>query len=155
MQKVQLIEHQSLSGEVQEHMFQCIFLVQQTQKRARLLVSACSPIAYMYISMDKESVDIVCFPFVSPRLLRNASAVDDLLRFGNGDLSLLFGAISSPCPRYNKIWRKTAADCLVTICRCVCGCGCGGVCGGVCVWGGWVWVWVCCVGVFVCECVCV
>ena len=49
------------------------------------------------------------------RLMRNLSAVEDLLRFG--DLSLLFGAISSPCPPYNKIWRKTAADCLMVICR--------------------------------------
>ena len=49
------------------------------------------------------------------RLMRNLSAVEDLLRFG--DLSLLFGAISSPCPQYNKIWRKSAADCLLVICR--------------------------------------
>ena len=49
------------------------------------------------------------------RLMRNLSAVEDLLRFG--DLSLLFGAISSPCPSYNKIWRKSAADCLMVICR--------------------------------------
>ena len=49
------------------------------------------------------------------RLMRNLSAVEDLLRFG--DLSLLFGAISSPCPQYNKIWRKSAADCLRVICR--------------------------------------
>jgi len=49
------------------------------------------------------------------RLMRNLSAVEHLLRFG--DLSLLFGAISSPCPSYNKIWRKLAADCLMVICR--------------------------------------
>ncbi len=49
------------------------------------------------------------------RLLRNTAAVEDLLRFG--DLALLFGAISSPCPKHNKIWRKAAANCLMTICR--------------------------------------
>ena len=50
-------------------------------------------------------------------VMRNLSAVENLLRFG--DLSLLFGAISSPCPSYNKIWRKSAADCLRVICRSV------------------------------------
>ena len=55
------------------------------------------------------------------RLMRHSSAVQDLLRFD--DLPLLFGAISSPCPSYNKMWRKTAADCLMAICRqvvCLC-----------------------------------
>lgn len=49
------------------------------------------------------------------RLMRHSPAVEDLLRFG--DLSLLFGAISSPCPPYNRMWRKAAADCLMAICR--------------------------------------
>ena len=48
-------------------------------------------------------------------LLRHHVGVEDLLR--NGDLSLLFGAVSTPCQSYNKMWRKSAADCLITICR--------------------------------------
>ena len=52
------------------------------------------------------------------RLARHMSAVTDLTQ--QGDLSLLFGAISRPCPGYNKMWRKTAADCLIAICRLVC-----------------------------------
>lgn len=50
------------------------------------------------------------------RLVRHMSAVSDLIQ--HGDLSLLFGAVSRPCPAYNKMWRKAAADCLITICRC-------------------------------------
>lgn len=49
------------------------------------------------------------------RLLRYNSAVVDLMVFD--DLSLLFGAISSPCPIHNKLWRKTASETLMTICR--------------------------------------
>ena len=49
------------------------------------------------------------------QLCRHTSAVECLLRLN--DLSLLFGAISSPCPPYNKIWRKAAADCLLAIFR--------------------------------------
>ena len=49
------------------------------------------------------------------RLLRYNSACQDLMEFD--DLSLLFGAISSPCPVHNKIWRKTASETLMTICR--------------------------------------
>ena len=48
-------------------------------------------------------------------LCRHSSAVECLLRFN--DLSLLFGAISSPCPPHNKIWRKAAAECLLAIFR--------------------------------------
>ena len=53
-------------------------------------------------------------------LCRHSSAVECLLRLN--DLPLLFGAISSPCPPYNKMWRKAAADCLLAIFRysCVC-----------------------------------
>lgn len=49
------------------------------------------------------------------RLVRHMSAVNDLVQ--SGHLSLLFGAISRPCPVYNKMWRKAAADCLIAICR--------------------------------------
>ena len=96
----------------------------------------------------------VVYVFSCPRLLRNASAVDNLLRFGSGDLSLLFGAISSPCPQYNKIWRKTAGDCLVTICRCVCVCARVSMCVRVCMC---VCLCVCvCAGLCICAlCVCV
>ncbi|XP_064387373.1 WD repeat and FYVE domain-containing protein 3-like isoform X1 [Halichondria panicea] len=48
-------------------------------------------------------------------LLRNPPAVEDLVRCS--DVSLLFGVISLPCPAHNKMWRKTAAECLITICR--------------------------------------
>ena len=103
------------------------------------------------------------------KLLRHVAAVENLLHFG--DLALLFGAISSPCPPYNKIWRKAAANCLMTICRyvhvcthvrvcmyvCVSmyGCGCGCV-WHVCSTRVWVWVRVACVQhtcVHVCVCV--
>ena len=53
--------------------------------------------------------------FVIFRLLRYNQAVDDLLKFD--DLSLLFSAISSPCPTHNKIWRKASAETLMTICK--------------------------------------
>lgn len=49
------------------------------------------------------------------RLLRYNSACQDLMEFD--DLSLLFGAISSPCPAHNKIWRKAASETLMAICR--------------------------------------
>ena len=49
------------------------------------------------------------------RLLRHGQAVVALWKFE--DLSLLFGAISSPCAVHNKIWRKAAAEALTTICR--------------------------------------
>ena len=52
---------------------------------------------------------------VLDRLVRHMSAVSDLIV--HGDLSLLFGAVSRPCPTYNKMWKKTAADCLIAICR--------------------------------------
>ena len=52
---------------------------------------------------------------VLDRLVRHMSAVSDLIL--HGDLSLLFGAVSRPCPAYNKMWRKAAADCLIAICR--------------------------------------
>ena len=55
------------------------------------------------------------FRGVLSNLLRNPTAVLELLK--GGELSLLFGAISSPCPPYNKLWRKAATDCLITICR--------------------------------------
>ncbi len=48
-------------------------------------------------------------------LLRNPPAVEDLVRCS--DVSLLFGMVSLPCPAHNKMWRKTAAECLITICR--------------------------------------
>ena len=48
-------------------------------------------------------------------LFRHKSAVDDLLHYG--DLSLLFGAISSPCAPYNKIWRKASTEVLLSIFR--------------------------------------
>ncbi len=48
-------------------------------------------------------------------LLRNPPAVEDLVRCS--DVSLLFGVVSLPCPAHNKMWRKTAAECLITICR--------------------------------------
>lgn len=51
----------------------------------------------------------------SLRLLRHNQAVVGLLKFE--DLSLLFGAISSPCTVHNKIWRKAAAETLMTICK--------------------------------------
>ena len=52
------------------------------------------------------------------RLVRHMSAVNDLVQ--QGDLSLLFGAISRPCPSHNKMWKKAAADCLIAVCRYEC-----------------------------------
>jgi hypothetical protein len=49
------------------------------------------------------------------RILRIPSAVKNVQREGN--LSLLFGAISTSCPQYNKMWRKCAARSLITVCR--------------------------------------
>ena len=49
------------------------------------------------------------------RLCGHKSAVEELAR--KDDLTLLFSAISSVCPKHNVIWRKTSGDVLLTISR--------------------------------------
>ena len=49
------------------------------------------------------------------RLCGHKSAVEELAR--KDDLTLLFSAISSVCPKHNMIWRKTSGDVLLTISR--------------------------------------
>ena len=55
------------------------------------------------------------FKKVLNKLLRFTCAVRSLLK--NEMLTLLFGAVSSPCAYYNKIWQKCAAHTLIAICR--------------------------------------
>lgn len=47
------------------------------------------------------------------RLCGYVPAVEELAR--KDDLTLLFSAVSSVCPHHNIMWRKTAADILLTI----------------------------------------
>ncbi len=49
------------------------------------------------------------------RLCSHVPAVEELAR--KDDLTLLFSAVTSVCPRHNLMWRKTAADILLTISR--------------------------------------
>ena len=49
------------------------------------------------------------------RLCVHKGAVEELAR--KDDLTLLFSAITSVCPRHNMIWRKTSGDVLLTISR--------------------------------------
>ncbi len=49
------------------------------------------------------------------RLCTHVPAVEELAR--KDDLSLLFSAITSTCPSQNIVWRRMAADILLTISR--------------------------------------
>ena len=49
------------------------------------------------------------------RLCAHVPAVEELAR--KDDLTLLFSAVTSSCPEHNLMWRKTAADILLTISR--------------------------------------
>ena len=49
------------------------------------------------------------------RLCSYVPAVEELAR--KDDLNLLFSAVTSACPKANIMWRKTAADILLTISR--------------------------------------
>ena len=49
------------------------------------------------------------------RVCNHATPAEELAR--SDDLQLLFSAISSPCPAYNNMWRKSAAEVLMTLSR--------------------------------------
>ncbi len=49
------------------------------------------------------------------RLCGHVPAVEELAR--KDDLTLLFSAVTSSCPKHNIVWRKTAADILLTVSR--------------------------------------
>lgn len=49
------------------------------------------------------------------RLCSHTSPAEELSR--KDDLTLLFSAITSWCPQYNVLWRKSAAEVLMTISR--------------------------------------
>lgn len=49
------------------------------------------------------------------KLCTHQPAVEELAR--KDDLTLLFSAVTSECPSHNVMWRKTAADILLTISR--------------------------------------
>lgn len=49
------------------------------------------------------------------RLCNHASPAEELAR--KDDLSLLFSAITSWCPRHNIMWRQSAGEVLVTLSR--------------------------------------
>ncbi len=52
---------------------------------------------------------------VLSKLCTYQPAVEELAR--KDDLTLLFSAVTSDCPSHNVMWRKTAADILLTISR--------------------------------------
>ena len=62
----------------------------------------------------EDDINCSC-PQVLLRLCGHKSAVEELAR--KDDLTLLFSAISSVCPKHNVIWRKTSGDVLLTISR--------------------------------------
>ena len=49
------------------------------------------------------------------RLCGHVAAVEELAR--KDDLTLLFSAITSVCPSYNTMWRKTSSDVMLTVAR--------------------------------------
>lgn len=49
------------------------------------------------------------------RLCGHASPAEELSR--KDDLTLLFMAVTSPCPAHNNAWRKSAGDVLTTLSR--------------------------------------
>ena len=49
------------------------------------------------------------------RLSGYVPAVEELAK--KDDLTLLFSAVTSPCPQHNLMWRKTSADILLTVSR--------------------------------------
>jgi hypothetical protein len=49
------------------------------------------------------------------RLCSHVPAVEELAR--KDDLTLLFSAVTSACPKHNVVWRKTASDILLTVSR--------------------------------------
>ena len=49
------------------------------------------------------------------RLCSHAAPAEELAR--KDDLTLLFSAITSWCPAYNVMWRKSAAEVLMTLSR--------------------------------------
>lgn len=49
------------------------------------------------------------------RLCKHTAPADELAK--SDDIMLLFSAISSPCPAYNRMWRKSAAEVLMTLSR--------------------------------------
>lgn len=49
------------------------------------------------------------------RLCSHTAPAEELAR--KDDLTLLFSAITSSCPQYNVMWRKSAAEVLMTLSR--------------------------------------
>ncbi len=68
-----------------------------------------------YTAKEKRLLLQKMFIKVLLRLCTHLPAVEELAR--KDDLTLLFSAVTSECPAYNVMWRKTAADILLTISR--------------------------------------
>lgn len=58
---------------------------------------------------------LLVFLQVLVRLCSHPYPADELAR--KDDLTLLFSAITSWCPQYNVMWRKSAAEVLMTLSR--------------------------------------
>ncbi|BFZ02583.1 hypothetical protein BsWGS_05621 [Bradybaena similaris] len=68
-----------------------------------------------FTPMERRILLQKVFVQVMVRLCNHASPAEELAR--KDDLSLLFSAITSWCPRHNIIWRQSAGEVLVTLSR--------------------------------------
>lgn len=68
----------------------------------------------IFINMNDVSHNWIWFQILV-HLCKHTSPAEELAR--KDDLSLLFSAITSWCPPHNAIWRKCAADILMTLSR--------------------------------------
>lgn len=62
-----------------------------------------------YLSADMNLIQVLV------RLCSHTAPAEELAR--KDDLTLLFSAITSWCPQYNVMWRKSAAEVLMTLSR--------------------------------------
>lgn len=78
-------------------------------------ISAKSFEYFLRCYLRKEEIDVCIRTQVLVRLCSHASPAEELAR--KDDLKLLFSAITSWCSQYNVMWRKSAAEVLMTLSR--------------------------------------
>ena len=78
-------------------------------------VSGASSSTRLYTPKERRLLLQKMFIQVLLKLCTYQPAVEELAR--KDDLTLLFSAVTSECPPHNVMWRKTAADILLTISR--------------------------------------
>ena len=69
---------------------------------------------YLSIGERRQLLQKV-FSQLLQRLCTSPTALNDLTR--KDDLILLFNVITSWCPEHNRMWRKTAADTIITMAK--------------------------------------